>query len=142
MQHIKEAARTVKLQERGPHRHQQDIGRCQTVDGQISQGRGGIDKDQIIAVQQPIFGQNIRQCIPQLPASPLHAPDRDLEFSPIEVQLRPYKVNIGPVRILDQILGAGSQRFVQRVVDRHGIVAPIQSQLIVTTQVLCVMARH
>ena len=71
----------------------------------------------------------------------MHAPDGDLEFGPVKVQLRPDQVDIRPVGLLDQVGGLDLQGFHQRVIEGQGTFAPVHPTLVVGPQMGGVMPR-
>ena len=140
VQHVKKPPRRVEFQEGRPKRDHQDIGRRQPVDGQIAEGRGGIDEDHVVLVQHPVFFQRFGQRIPQLPAARLHPPDGDLEFGPIEVQLGADQIDVGPMGRPDHILGRHLHRILQRLVQGDGGLSAVEAPLVVGLKVAGIVA--
>ena len=54
VQHVEEAARRVELEEGGAERHEQDVGGGQAVDRQVAEGRGGIEDDEVVGVEDAV----------------------------------------------------------------------------------------
>ena len=92
-----------ELEEGGAERHQQDVGGGEAVDRQVAEGRGGVEDHEVVAVEHAVAGQRVAEGVPELPAAEGHAPDRDLELGPVEVELRPEQVDVRPVGRLDHV---------------------------------------
>ena len=141
VQHIKEAARGIELQKTGPQRHDQNVGGGQPVDGQISQRGRRIQNDDVILIQHPVRLQPVGQRLPQLPSPRGGAPDGNLEFGPIQVQLRADQINVGPMGFADDILGCNFQRLGQCLIKGQWAVPPRHAGAVLRLKALRVIAR-
>ena len=97
IEHVEEPAGGVEFEKRRAERNKNDIGGGKRVNGEIAQCRGRIEQDDVIILQRATLFQRPGKRIPERPAAQTHTPDRDLEFGPVEVQLRADQIDIRPV---------------------------------------------
>ena len=142
MQHVKKPPRRVEFEKTGPKRHQQDIRCRQCIDREIPKRGRRIEHDDIVFLQRAVRGQPIPQRIPKLPASPRHAPDRDLELRPVEIQLRANEVDVGPVGRLRQIARRELQSLAERLVEGLGRLPPTLPCPVLLALIFAVVTRQ
>ena len=106
-----------ELEEGGTERHQQDVGGGQTVDRQVAERWGGVEDDEVVLVEDAVALEGAAQGLPQLPGAQGHAPDRDLELGPVEVQLGADQVDVRPVGLADDVGGGLLQGGVEGFVE-------------------------
>ena len=134
MQHVEEAPGRVELEEAGAERHQQDVGGGQAVDGEVAERRGGIEDDEVVALEHPVALQRVAERVPELPAAQGHAPDRDLELGPVEVELGADEVDVRPVGLLDDVGGGLPERGVEHLLERLRRVAALDPAAVLLAQ--------